>query len=412
MTRAPTIPTASLLATTASLLATLLVGASACPSGFTPPPPAPTPTTNPQAPADPAPAEPPADPAATPSGSIADALQHVPGAIDQRYVFSLSADHQELTIDPRPQPARRAIQGARGFSAVDSENGGKIITLDGGPFRNGRWAHASFRERVSAPAQLEELRRAGYDLDEPRDLLVVDGQADPSPTVFAFSADAAKPGIVGVCTAITIIDFGASATPPRPIAVRKPVVYLYPEATTRVNVRLELDGALVAHYPALPRDGWTVTASPTGELVDETTGRHHRYLFWEGTSAGFELDPAKAHCVPGDEAAGFMEHACDRFALTDAECGDLVTYWLPKLASNPYSVIQFVDEPTYARYAALHVTPRPDTVIRPFMIFRRSEQPVAVGAPELPQRTRRGFTVVEWGGADLDEVATPAIVPR
>lgn len=39
------------------------------------------------------------------------------------------------------------------------------------------------------------------------------------------------------------------------------------------------------------------------------------------------------------------------------------------------------------------------------MIFRRSDVPVEVGAPELPQRTRRGFTVVEWGGADLDEVA-------
>jgi hypothetical protein len=63
-----------------------------------------------------------------------------------------------------------------------------------------------------------------------------------------------------------------------------------------------------------------------------------------------------------------------------------------------------VDETRYARYAALHVSPAPDTVIRPFMIFRRSDTPVPVGAPALPQRERHGFTVIEWGGANLDEV--------
>jgi hypothetical protein len=54
----------------------------------------------------------------------------------------------------------------------------------------------------------------------------------------------------------------------------------------------------------------------------------------------------------------------------------------------------------------MRVEPRPDTVVRQFMIFRGSAAPVAVGAPELPQRTRRGFTVVEWGGAELGAGAT------
>ncbi|MCH9681702.1 MAG: hypothetical protein K0V04_09740, partial [Deltaproteobacteria bacterium] len=294
-----------------------------------------------------------------------------------------------------------------GFTARDSENGGKIIALAGGPFRNGDWIKASFNDRVTAPGQREQLRSAGYDLDVVRDLLVVDGESDPSPTLFAFSAEGNKPGIVGVCSTVTIIDFSPSATAPRPIAVRKPVIYLYPQVTTRVNVKLELDGDLIADYPALPDDGWTVTASPSGDLVDEATARHHRYLFWEGTSAGFELDPARAHLVAGADAATFMERVCKRFALNDDECGDFVTYWLPALASNPYSVVQMVDTETYARYATLDVTPEPDTVIRPFMIFRRSDNPVEVGDPELPQHARHGFTVVEWGGANLDEVAPP-----
>ena len=51
----------------------------------------------------------------------------------------------------------------------------------------------------------------------------------------------------------------------------------------------------------------------------------------------------------------------------------------------------------------MRVTPEPDAVIRLFMLFRRAEPGTRVGAPELAQQRRHGFTVVEWGGADLDE---------
>lgn len=390
----------------ASLLPAVLVAVTACtspgsPSGPLVPVGSPAPATTP--------VTPPGDPTPEPqagTGSLAEALQRVPPEVAGLYAFALSDDRRELTIDPAPAPARRAARDVRGgFTATDSEHGGKVIALDGGPFLHGAWARASFRERVQSPERLEDLRRAGYDLEVTRDLLVVDGEADASPTVFAFSHDRSKLGIVGVCSDVTIVDFGAPS-PPRPIAVRKPVVYLYPEVPTRVEVRLELaDGELVAEYPRMHDGGWAVLASPDGELVDEATGRHHRYLFWEATRAGWELDPSRAHCVPGAEAAAFMERVCERYALTDAECGDFVTYWLPALARNPYNVIELVDEGTYARYAQLHVTPTPDAVIRPFMIFRGSDAPVAVGAPELPQRERKGFTVVEWGGASLDELA-------
>jgi len=385
----------------------LLAAAAACSGGplepTAPPPPKPA---QPLAPPDAAePTQPlappnPVEPTPTPTTSpLLAALERVPDAVAANYVFALSADRNELTIDPRPAPARRS-RDASGFSARDSENGGKIITLAGGPFRNGQWVQASFRDKVQGAAQLEELRQAGYDVAQVRDLLVVDGEQDPAPTVFAFSADASKAGIVGVCSQVTIVDFKPGAT--RPIAVRKPVIYMYPPTPTKVRLQLEIDGEFIATYPQIGADGWTVTAHPDGALIDATTGRRHRYLFWEGTSAGFEIDPAQAHLVPGEAAAAFLERACGRFALTDDECGDLISYWIPTLAANPYNIIQFVDEPSYARYAQLHIDPRPDAVIRPFMIFRASPTPVPVGAPELPQRHRGRFTVVEWGGADLD----------
>lgn len=341
---------------------------------------------------------PPPSPAST--TSISAAVQGVPAGVAAIYDLSLSPDRVSLTVDPRQQPSRRA-RDIRGFSVEDSARGGKIITLAGRPFRDGTWVRSTFRRQVQSEAQLEQLRRAGYDPERERDLLVVQGERDAGPTVFAFSADASKPGLVGVCADVTIIDFGPGAY--RPIAVRKPVIYLRPAEETEVRVEVAIDGDFVAQYPKTHEGAWTVRATPEGALIDAATGRRHRYLFWEGTSAGFEVDPSQAHLVASEDAAGFLERACGRFALTDEECGDFVTYWLPALARNPYSVVHFVDEARYGRYARMQVTPEPDAVIRLFMVFRRSEAPVWVGAPELPQRRRGRFTVVEWGGADLDE---------
>lgn len=348
----------------------------------------------------PAPAQPPG-PLDGQGGPISTALAAVPSAVAANYVLSLSADRGELTIDPRPQAERRS-RDRSGFEVKDSANGGKIITLVGGPFKTGKWVRSSFREQV-ADGQLAELRRSSYDVEQVRDLLVVQGERDATPTVFAFSADANKPGIVGICSEVTIVDFGAGANNAN-VAVRKPVIYLYPERTMEVRVDVDIDGEFVAVYPPMGGDGWQVTARPDGRLVDRATGRGHRYLFWEGTSRGFDIDPRRAHCVAAADSAGFLERACGRFALTEEECGDFVTYWLPALGRSKYNVIQFVDEEVYERYARMRVEPRPDTVVRQFMIFRGSDVPVEVGAPELAQRTRRGFTVVEWGGAEVGAV--------
>lgn len=361
-------------------------GRSDPPSTFsTPPPP-----TNPTTPA--------------PDGKmrpLAETLQRVPDAIASVYVFSLSPDRQSLTIDPRPQPSRRAARDISGFQTQESKNGGKIITLAGGPFATGAWEQTTLRARISDAARLDELSRAGYDLDQTRELLVVAGEQDPTLTTFAFSAEASKPGIVGICHDVTLLDFGKPD--PRPIAVRKPVVYLYPETPTRVNVRLDVEGGLDVSYPRHGDAGWTVDADPNGTLVDVATGRRHEYLFWESRSSDFAIDRARAHAVPGEKSAAFLENVCERYALTDAECGDFVTYWLPELESNRHNVIELVDETRYAEYARLQISPVPDTVIRLFMIFAKSETPVAVGAPTIEQRTRTGFTVLEWGGANLDE---------
>ena len=181
------------------------------------------------------------------------------------------------------------------------------------------------------------------------------------------------------------------------VAEEKPVIYLYPETETRVTVKLDLSGELTCAYPAYD-GGWTVTAAPDGTLTDEH-GRTYNYLYWEGEVAnGFDF--SKGFCVAGSDTAAFLEDALDRLGLTRREANEFLVYWLPRMQDNPYNLIAFQQE-AYTESAKLTVSPRPDSVLRVFMAWKPLARPVDVPAQILPGFERRGFTLVEWGGAEV-----------
>ena len=188
------------------------------------------------------------------------------------------------------------------------------------------------------------------------------------------------------------------ACEPREVdANEKPVIYLYPETETRVTVKLDLPGELTCTYPAYD-GGWTVTAAPDGTLTDEH-GRTYNYLYWEGEVAnGFDF--SKGFCVAGSDTAAFLEDALDRLGLTRREANEFLVYWLPRMQDNPYNLIAFQQE-AYTESAKLTVSPRPDSVLRVFMAWKPLARPVDIPAQILPGFERRGFTLVEWGGAEV-----------
>lgn len=177
----------------------------------------------------------------------------------------------------------------------------------------------------------------------------------------------------------------------------KPVIYLYPEETTQVEVALDYDGQLAHTYPSYG-DGWQVTAQPDGTLTDET-GREYYCLFWEGESR-WEYDFSRGFCVAGLDTAAFLEDALAQLGLTDQEAQEFIIYWLPKMEGNPYNLIAFQGE-AYTGHARLSITPEPDTLLRVFMAWKPAEEPVDLPAQELTAPERTGFTVVEWGGVEL-----------
>ena len=188
------------------------------------------------------------------------------------------------------------------------------------------------------------------------------------------------------------------ACEPREVdANEKPVIYLYPETETRVTVKLDLSGELTCAYPAYD-GGWTVTAAPDGTLTDEH-GRTYNYLYWEGEVAnGFDF--SKGFCVAGSDTAAFLEDALDRLGLTRREANEFLVYWLPRMQDNPYNLIAFQQE-AYTESAKLTVSPQPDSVLRVFMAWKPLARPVDIPAQTLPGFERRGFTLVEWGGAEV-----------
>ena len=181
---------------------------------------------------------------------------------------------------------------------------------------------------------------------------------------------------------------------------KAPIIYLYPEEETVVNVQLELNGELGTTYPHYNEGGWTVTASPDGTLTGDN-GREYSYLFWEG-SLMMDPDLSQGFCVKGEDTAEFLEWALAELGLNDIEADAFIMYWLPQMEGNKYNVISF-QTTAYEDAAALYVTPAPDTEIRVNMLWYSSLINVDIEAQDLASinpDTRDGFTVVEWGGEE------------
>lgn len=179
---------------------------------------------------------------------------------------------------------------------------------------------------------------------------------------------------------------------------KKPVIYLYPESTTDVTVKLDYAGELTCTYPEY-KDGWKVTASPDGTLKD-ANGQTYNYLYWEGQNH-VEYDFSEGFCVAGSDTAAFLENALSQLGLTRQEANEFMVYWLPQMQENPYNLIAFQSD-VYTQAAQLSITPEPDTLLRVFMAWKPLKKAVELPAQNLTAPERTGFTVVEWGGCEVN----------
>ncbi len=181
----------------------------------------------------------------------------------------------------------------------------------------------------------------------------------------------------------------------------KPVIYLYPEEKTDINVQVMLDDTseFTYTYPEYPeKTGWTVTAEPDSTLKD-ASGKEYPYLFWEADTP-MKFDMSEGFVVRGDETKEFLTEKLQYLGLSQKEYDDFLEYWLPKMQDNNYNLIKFQTE-DYEKMAKLVITPEPESVQRVFMTFKALDEWIYVPEQELTPFERHGYTVIEWGGSEL-----------
>jgi hypothetical protein len=184
------------------------------------------------------------------------------------------------------------------------------------------------------------------------------------------------------------------------IKVEKPVIYLYPEKTRDISVKLNVKGDLAFSYPIYD-DGWKFIASPNGDLTfGENT---YNYLFWE-TSLRYVLSAEELKTgfnVSGDESLTFLEEKLAEAGLNSKEKTDFITFWGPRLIQNELNFVHFKFNKECDDFANLKIAPKPKEVYRIYMLWSPIDLPIATSEQEIKPITRKGFTVVEWGGSEL-----------
>ena len=105
--------------------------------------------------------------------------------------------------------------------------------------------------------------------------------------------------------------------------------------------------------------------------------------------------------VPKEKLIEFFIEKLEHIGLNNQETNDFIQYWLPILERNKYNFIHFLVNEECNEIATLKLNPKPETSIRIYMEFYGLENRTIIKEQQLPKTERKGFTIVEWGGADF-----------
>jgi hypothetical protein len=146
-----------------------------------------------------------------------------------------------------------------------------------------------------------------------------------------------------------------------------------------------------------------VIAEPNGQIFDKKTKRFYNSLFWDGT-----MDFSENHykyddgfIVSKEKLTDFSIEKLEHIGLNNQETNDFIQYWLPILERNNFNFIHFLVNEECNEITTLNVNPKPETAIRIYMEFYGLENYTQINKQQLPKTERNGFTLVEWGGADV-----------
>lgn len=192
----------------------------------------------------------------------------------------------------------------------------------------------------------------------------------------------------------------------REMLVRKPVIYVYPEKETNVKLNVIPKGEMVFTYPIISEKGWEFKAHPDGTLEFEQD--RFRYLFWESSQQiPIKVSHRSGSYVDRKDVLSFLERTLTSIGLTSEEKADMITYWGPLMQRHEMVLVQFYFNEACDQFATLEISPKPQNVNRIYIVFEAVDSPskdIMLYPPLVyPKFIRSGFTVVEWGGIEIEK---------
>ena len=180
----------------------------------------------------------------------------------------------------------------------------------------------------------------------------------------------------------------------------KPIIYIYPEEDMDLTIKLGNKDLLNYVYPEY-NDGWNIHVDKTGKIYDYNTKRNYYSLFWDAKDNSI-IDLNEGFVVNKKDTTKFLEDKLEYLGLNYKEIEEFIIYWLPILNKNEYNYIRFRTIEEINNYMPLNISVKPDTLIRVSMDFKGLDKKIKVKEQKLQKATRSGFTIVEWGGRDLN----------
>ena len=189
------------------------------------------------------------------------------------------------------------------------------------------------------------------------------------------------------------------------VILKKPAIYLYPTEKTQIVVTHNFKGQILNTYPAYVGN-WTVMAEPNGNLLNVRDNRSYKYLFWDGayTFSKEHYKFSDGFYVKSQDYVVFLQSKLAAIGLNETEINDFIVYWLPAMNNYKNCFIHFLINDNIGGSSVLMTKPVADTTIRVFMEFSGAKEfSSATRLPEqkLPSFVRKGFTLIEWGGAEI-----------
>ena len=180
----------------------------------------------------------------------------------------------------------------------------------------------------------------------------------------------------------------------------KPIIYVYPTEDIDVTITLSNPEDLTTTYPKYNKE-WKVRALTDGTLIDKKGNKYYA-LYWESESNRKNSIKEDGFIVKGEDAASFLEEKLEILGLNYKEVNEFIMYWLPKLESNKYNYIRFQTMAEIDSNMGLDINPKPDTLIRVRMEYKALDKKIKVKEQKLSRVERQGYTVVEWGGTNVN----------